>query len=326
MDFKEKIRLHQEWLEDPNKGAKLEIWDLDLQNSDLSGSRLPMSAMYNCKFSKVNANGAVLYGADFEGSDFFCGSFQKANLCYAKFNGTNCVNADFRGANLEGTVFTGANLRGVDLRGSNLKDTRFEGAILEGAQVDDDAPLEVLLQIPGALGRRIILNQLRELVNHRFILDWIAPEDQEYPREELQAFEVPEELTSAFVAYDHEYLSLKYYYETTCTLGDVFYNGDDQHQGVKNKIIVFYAPFIDLLESLYPDVKLRICVETSTEDDSVVMFVTQNQRINFVPYLGYWKVWESLFNQTDPMTVYRHLEAVFREMESQLRKGLRLVS
>jgi len=30
MDFQEKIQQHQEWLQDHNKGAKLEVWGVEL--------------------------------------------------------------------------------------------------------------------------------------------------------------------------------------------------------------------------------------------------------------------------------------------------------
>jgi len=280
-----------------------------------------MSAMYNCKFSKVNLNEAVLFGADFEGSDFFCGSFQKANLCYAKFHGANCVNADFRGADLEGTIFEGADLRGADLRGANLKNTRFEKSNLKDVKVDDDAPVEVLAKIPEALGRKIFLEQLRTMGEHGFTIKWLDPDDQEYPHEALDLFKIPRGLTSAFLAYNNEYFISR----EAHSFGDVFEDQDDPSFEVMNKVRMFMMPFIRLLESLY-SVKLKLHVETSKFGTSHSVVVTQNQRVDFVVYLLYWQVWESLFDRTDPSTVYSYLEAVFRKMESRLLEGLKIVS
>jgi uncharacterized protein YjbI with pentapeptide repeats len=96
--------------------------DLDIANSDLSGSIFKRGYMLRAVMIGSNLSGADLQNADLTGS-----ALEKADFTKAKLNG-----ASLRGVTLDETIFSEANLDQADFTGAvieNMDETWFRHAI-----------------------------------------------------------------------------------------------------------------------------------------------------------------------------------------------------
>jgi hypothetical protein len=100
------------------QGALLTI--SDLEDSDLRFSNLSWAELFDANLSKVQANNAVLVGANLTFSD----------LSSSKLNGAILEGADLSYANL-----SEADLSGANLVGANAMSADFNGAILDGTHL-----------------------------------------------------------------------------------------------------------------------------------------------------------------------------------------------
>jgi uncharacterized protein YjbI with pentapeptide repeats len=103
----------------------VELWDLDLSDSDssginLSGATLPL-------FVAIHAN---LQGSDFRQADLTHALLRGADLRNADLSGAKLWEADLSGADLTEADLTSANLSGANFRDANLSDATLRRAIL----------------------------------------------------------------------------------------------------------------------------------------------------------------------------------------------------
>ncbi|MSR66010.1 MAG: hypothetical protein EXS24_01375 [Pedosphaera sp.] len=109
---------------------------LDLSDCDFSGCEMSRCNLTGVMSSNVKFDGATLFQANLEGSEFMTSSFKNANLdeCQAKRTGlgSQCdfTGATFRRANLEGTSFTTANLTGANFQLAKMPKSRLQSANL----------------------------------------------------------------------------------------------------------------------------------------------------------------------------------------------------
>jgi uncharacterized protein YjbI with pentapeptide repeats len=96
--------------------------DLNIANSDLSGSIFKRGNMFRAVMIGSNLSGADLQNADLTGS-----ALEKANFTRANLKG-----ASLKGVTLDETIFSGANLDQADFSDAvieNMDGSRFERAI-----------------------------------------------------------------------------------------------------------------------------------------------------------------------------------------------------
>lgn len=110
----------------------VELWDLDLSDSDssginLSGATLPL-------FVAIHAN---LRGADFRRADLTQAQLRGADLRNADLSGAKLWEADLSGADLSGADLTSANLTSANLSGTNFRDANLSDARLRRAILND---------------------------------------------------------------------------------------------------------------------------------------------------------------------------------------------
>lgn len=111
----------------------VELWDIDLSESDFSGlnlssARLPL-------FVAINTN---LSGADFSKADLTGALLRGANLSHANLSGANLWEADLSKANL-----SGANLREADLSRAQLRGAILDDGIHGDALFSEPIPRDV---------------------------------------------------------------------------------------------------------------------------------------------------------------------------------------
>ena len=126
-ELNNKIELHKEWLEDDNKGEKLELngynlRNLDLSNSDLRYSSLSCSILSNVDLSYSDLSFSTLKDAD----------LVKMDLTKAIISFSNLENIDLYGANLDSSY-----LRCVDFKNAILKNANLDNAHLENCNLED---------------------------------------------------------------------------------------------------------------------------------------------------------------------------------------------
>lgn len=118
--------MHKEWLEDDNKGEKLELngynlRNLDLSNSDLSYSSLSCSILSNVDLSYSNLSCSTLKDADLVKMDLTKAIISFSNLENIDLNSVNLKNANLYGANLDNTHLENCNLEDVNLSQANTR-------------------------------------------------------------------------------------------------------------------------------------------------------------------------------------------------------------
>lgn len=125
----------------------VELWDLDLSESDfgginLSSAKLPLFVAINANlsgsdFREADLTSALLRGANLSGANLSGANLWKADLSGADLSGANLSEADLSNANLSGANFSEADLNGAKLRRAILNDgvhgdARFSGANTQG--------------------------------------------------------------------------------------------------------------------------------------------------------------------------------------------------
>ncbi len=105
------LTLHNEWLRDPDTGARAYLAGMILTGVNLSGRDLSQAHLSHADLSGVDLRGTIMTGVNLAG----------ANLRGANMRGANLENADLSEADLRGAVLLDANLKGVDLWRTNIK-------------------------------------------------------------------------------------------------------------------------------------------------------------------------------------------------------------
>ena len=110
----------------------VELWDLDLSNSDcsginLSGATLPL-------FVAIHAN---LRGSDFRRADLTHALLRGADLSNANLSGAKLWDADLSDADLSDADLTEADLSNANLSGANFRDANLSDATLRRAILND---------------------------------------------------------------------------------------------------------------------------------------------------------------------------------------------
>lgn len=100
----------------------------DFDRSDLTGALLLSAVFERVNFQQTKMAGAVLAGAQAQGSHFTLADLSGADLSYAALDGST-----FRGTVLRGANLTGASFRGYDNKPADFIGADLEGAILDGA-------------------------------------------------------------------------------------------------------------------------------------------------------------------------------------------------
>ncbi|QLF86741.1 hypothetical protein BESEP4_00007 [Staphylococcus phage vB_SepM_BE04] len=136
-ELNNKIELHKEWLEDDNKGEKLELngynlRNLDLSNSDLRYSSLSCSILSNVDLSYSDLSFSTLKDADLVKMDLTKAIISFSNLENIDLNSVNLKNANLYGANLDSSY-----LRCVDFKNASLKNANLDNAHLENCNLED---------------------------------------------------------------------------------------------------------------------------------------------------------------------------------------------
>jgi len=114
---------------------------LDLSGCDLSSADLSRADLTDTRLVGTNLQGAVLFRARLDGTEFMGANLQEANLSEATgirtgFGQAKLQRALLFDAKLQEASFTGANLQDADVRVADLQRTRFRDADLRGAQLD----------------------------------------------------------------------------------------------------------------------------------------------------------------------------------------------
>jgi uncharacterized protein YjbI with pentapeptide repeats len=104
------LTLHNEWLRDPDTGARAYLTGMILTGVNLSGRDL----------SQAHLSHADLSGADLRGTIMTDVNLAGANLRGANLQGADLENADLSEADLRDAVLLDANLKGVDLWRTNI--------------------------------------------------------------------------------------------------------------------------------------------------------------------------------------------------------------
>ena len=126
---------------------KVELWDLNLSESDfseinLSSARLPLfvaikANLSRSDFSEADLSNALLRGANLSGANLSKANLWEADLSNANLRGANLNEADLSNANLSGADFSEADLSGARLHRAILNDgvhgdAHFSSANTEG--------------------------------------------------------------------------------------------------------------------------------------------------------------------------------------------------
>ena len=105
------------------------VWQADMMNADLFGSRLNDSNL-----QRVDLRHANLQNAQFHNSNLQNAQLQYSNLQDARFEDANLEGANLENAELSGANFKRANLKNAHFNGAALDGVDFEGADLQDAE------------------------------------------------------------------------------------------------------------------------------------------------------------------------------------------------
>lgn len=149
------LKLHELWLENPDKGARAVLEDVslgcadlqsvNLRSADLIYVNLCHSDLRGINLSHTKLKCVNLSHADLKGADLSHADLKGVNLIHA-----NLEDADLSYANLEGADLSHANLEGADLIQTNLKDVDLDYSCLPlfcgslKAQMDDRQAIQLL--------------------------------------------------------------------------------------------------------------------------------------------------------------------------------------
>ena len=111
--------------------SRINLQGAQLYGADLPGDKVCLKEVYlqganlsETSLSRANLNGANLSGANLNGADLAKAYLSEANLNGANLSETSLSRANLNGANLSGAYLAKANLFSVDLRGADIQSAR----------------------------------------------------------------------------------------------------------------------------------------------------------------------------------------------------------
>ena len=133
--LQEKLKRHQDFLNDIPGGERLNLKGAYLEGADLRGAYLEGAYLEGAYLKEAYLREAYLKGA----------YLRRANLEGADLKEADLKEADLTWAYLRGAYLEGADLKGADLKGANLK-----GANLKGAKGLHQGDAALLLRVAEA--------------------------------------------------------------------------------------------------------------------------------------------------------------------------------
>lgn len=104
----------------------LQLHGINVENSDINGTDLCNTRLYDIIAKGANFEGAYLHKSLIIGSNF-----EKALLWRSEFDNGVIFRTSFKESDLQGVSFKGANIKETDFSTANLLGANFESAILE---------------------------------------------------------------------------------------------------------------------------------------------------------------------------------------------------
>lgn len=150
-EFEQALRQHRTWLDNRQRGARLQLSGYDLRNltftncvlteADLSGCDLSGTALGPITLAQTDLSRAVLRGATLRKADLALAKLDGADLTGAELSEANvsrvsAVGALFTKVTCDRTDFTQANLAGSKFDEARLFEANFSNADLTGASLE----------------------------------------------------------------------------------------------------------------------------------------------------------------------------------------------
>lgn len=152
------LKLHNEWLEDPNKGRRAVILSADFSTQNLNGM---------C-FKNVIFDGVSFTGSSLRGTNFRYATFRNSYINDADFTQADLSHATFKNVYAIRTDFSDANLSYTAIRNADFSEAKFKKSILLGMLLTNVNLTKV--DIHDCIGNR---REIKTLFTDKYIVNYM---------------------------------------------------------------------------------------------------------------------------------------------------------
>jgi len=134
-ELEEKIKLHQDWLDNIDGGKRLNLKSANLESANLGSANLENAYLEKANLKNAYLGKANLKNANLENANLENANLENAYLGKANLEKANLENAYLENANLENAYLEKANFKNAYLENANLENAYLENVYLENANL-----------------------------------------------------------------------------------------------------------------------------------------------------------------------------------------------